>query len=105
MVADATVESANAAGAITRLPQVVTAANAAAAPMRRVSLLFCFMFTSLLLPAPKRLDQVDVVVLSAPEGAAAGVCVLWFADDWRLGSARCIPVASLCNGSSRGRAR
>ena len=82
MVADATVESANAAGANATPPKVVTAANAAAAPMRRVSLLFCFMFTSLLLPAPKRLDQVDVVVLSAPEGAAAGVCVLWFAGDW-----------------------
>jgi hypothetical protein len=47
VVADATVESANAAGANARLPQVVTAANAAAARMRRpVSLLFCFMFTS-----------------------------------------------------------
>jgi hypothetical protein len=46
VVADATVESANAAGANASPPQVVTAANAAAAPMRRVSLLFCFMFTS-----------------------------------------------------------
>jgi len=24
---------------------------------------------------------VGAVVLSAPEGAAVGVCVLWFADD------------------------
>jgi hypothetical protein len=45
VVADATVESANAAGANATPPKVVTAANAAETPMRRVSLLFCFMFT------------------------------------------------------------
>src|SRR5882757_7185097 len=46
VVADATVESANAAGANARPPQVAAAANAAAARMRRpVNLWFCSMFT------------------------------------------------------------